>query len=492
MYLVCYYPSLCSFGQPSHPCNSVLFLYLLLLLFYNTIVGRLPTQNGVLDYIQYGSGCGDHEGMEYLHKEIAYTDILTKHGYFCALVGKHHLGYDRMAQHSFKHWYVYGRGVVPIPYQDPIMVSNSECIPVKGYTTDVIGDGAIEFLNNYVKRGSADPFYLSVHFTAPHTPHIGEDGRADSMHPKKYVNLYKKASFVSCPQQQVPESGSNRVSLRCHNNRECLKGYYASVTGMDVNIGRIMDTVHKLNLDQDTLIVFASDHGYNAGHHGLWGKGNAAYPLNVFETSLRIPMIWRHTGKIEPGVDESVVQVLDIAPTLLEYAGKLSFPTSANTPGESFADLLLRPDKRNAKFLKERTIYGEYGATRFIRINATTKYVSRLTGSQKQLNLKDDFSQKLELFDLTHDQNETSNLIHSKGLTQEFMAELQSYEKSLQDWFAQYEDKDISSWRELVIGNGQRRPITYAYKHRPRSSPTGLKQAPFKSSSTILKYKKLE
>ena len=104
-------------------------------------VGRLPTQNGVLDYVQLGSGCGS-EGIEYLHKEISYTDIPTKHGYFCALVGKHHLGYDRKIQHSFKHWCVFGRGVVPVAYKDPIMVSNSECVIVKGYTTDVIRDGA--------------------------------------------------------------------------------------------------------------------------------------------------------------------------------------------------------------------------------------------------------------------------------------------------------------------------------------------------------------
>ena len=87
---------------------------------------------------------------------------------------------------------------------------------------------------------------------------------------------------------------------------------------------------------------------------------------------------------------------------------------------------------------------------RFIRINATTKYISRLTGNQK-LSLTDDHSQ--ELFDLTHDRNETMNLIVSKD--GEYGVELlQSYEKSLRGWFAKYEDKDISSWRELVRGNG--------------------------------------
>ena len=69
--------------------------------------------------------------------------------------------------------------------------------------------------------------------------------------------------------------------------------------------------------------------------------------------------------------------------------------------------------------------------------------LSILTRAQKQLNLNEDQSQ--ELFDLMHDQNETSNLINSKALTVEYLDELQSYEKLLQDWFRQYEDKDISS-----------------------------------------------
>ena len=121
-------------------------------------------------------------------------------------------------------------------------------------------------------------------------------------------------------------------------------------------------------------------------------------------------------------------------------------------------------------------------------MNATTKYVSRLIGGQKQLNLNEDQSQ--ELFDLMHDQNEISNLINSKALTVEYLAELQSYEKSLQDWFGQYEDKDTSSWREFAMGNRQRRPITYAYKRTPGSPQLKKKLAPFKFN--IAKYKNHE
>lgn len=422
-------------------------------------LGRLPTQNGVLDHLQRKGrkGCDD-EPIEYLSKEITYTDILSKHGYYCALSGKYHLGYDSMAQHSFKHWYTFGSGV----YTNPVMFNNSNCFPTKGYSTDIFTDGAIDFLNSYIKNESTSPFYLSVHYTAPHSPYIGKDGRADSVHPKEYVDMYKDPSFVSCPSQKMAHR-HNYLTNICSNNHECLKGYYAAVTAMDMNIGRIMDALCEHNLDRSTLVVFTSDHGFLAGHHGLWGKGNAAYPLNVYETSIRIPMIWRHSGTIEPGVDESVVQVLDIAPTLLDYAGNFIFPKAANLPGESFADLLLQPSKRNSR--KTRTIYGEYGATRYSRINATTKYVSRLTGNEKL-----EFDHDQELYDLIHDVNETVNLVFSSKFMQKYSKEIEYYEQSLQEWFSQYQDPVYDTWRKAVGGKGQHGIISYKYDGSNRES----------------------
>lgn len=60
--------------------------------------------------------------------------------------------------------------------------------------------------------------------------------------------------------------------------RECLIGYFAAVTAMDANIGRIMDKLEAGNLLDDTLIIFTSDNGFNCGHHGVWGKGNGTFP----------------------------------------------------------------------------------------------------------------------------------------------------------------------------------------------------------------------
>lgn len=409
--------------------------------------GRLPSQHGVHDWIDGGNGCVD-EGIDYTRYEDAYTDVLASHDYTCAISGKYHLGDQQQVQHSFKHWFVHQKGGAS--YINPPMVKNLQCVNIDGYVTDIITDDAIQFIRDYVTSGNPDPFYLSVHYTSPHSPYVGSDGKADSMHPPEIVKLYDNATFVSCPQEPkstYAKHWNEGLTNHCLGNRECLKGYYAAVTAMDLNIGRILNTVKANQLDESTLVVFASDHGFNAGHHGLWGKGNAAYPLNMFDTSLRIPMIWRHSGTIQPGVEQSVVQVLDVAPTLLEYAGNFSFPVTSNVPGESFTDLLLNPEKRNSR--KGRTIFGEYGQTRYARVNGTTKYVTRLTGH-------------IELYDLTKDANETTNLVKPFSSTPGiFDANVNMYERGIREWFSYYEDPYVSGWALPVTGRGTERAIYY-------------------------------
>lgn len=407
--------------------------------------GRLPSQHGVHDWINGGNGCGD-TGIDYTYHELAYTDILAKESYTCGISGKYHLGDQQKPQHSFQHWFVHQRGGGS--YIEPAMVHDLQCVVYKDYITDLITDNAIEFLHNHTK--DPQPFYLSVHYTSPHSPYVGEDGLAENMHPKEIVALYDNASFVSCPQEPRSPyalSWNSGLTDECLGNRECLKGYYAAVTAMDLNIGRMLNTLKMLGLDENTLVVFSSDHGFNAGHHGLWGKGNAAYPINMFDTSLRIPMIWRHTGVIKPGIEDSIVQVIDVAPTILDYAGNSSFPSLANVPGESFADLLLDPSKRNSR--TDRTIYGEYGQTRYARLNGTKKYITRLTGH-------------IELYDLDKDAEETNNLLGPfSPSSSQYIAEATQYDWALRRWFSFYEDPYVSGWTLPVTGKGQDRALYY-------------------------------
>ena len=391
--------------------------------------GRLPSQHGVHDWISGGNGCHG-EGIAYTHEEIAYTDVLAKNGYTCGISGKYHLGDQPVAQHSFTHWFVHQSGGGS--YVNPPLVKDFKCVIVEGYITDLITSDAIDFINQEASTGK--PFYASIHYTAPHSPYTGAGGKADTEHPKEIVDMYANCTFKFMPQEPLNPYGHHTGGLtrECLGNRQCQLGYYAAVTAMDNNIGRILKALEDNKIDNDTLVVFASDHGFNAGHHGLWGKGNAAYPLNMFDTSLKIPMIFRHTNTIKPRVEKTPVQVVDIAPTLLQYAGNHSFPSEANIAGESFVDLLLS-DTSNV--FQDRAIFGEYGQTRYARMN-NMKFITRLTGP-------------VELYDLTNDPNETKNLADSQG------SNAHNMQQALRTWFSFYEDPFVSGWTKPVSGDGQ-------------------------------------
>ena len=406
--------------------------------------GRLPSQHAVHDCIEGGNGCED-EGIPYTKTETFYTDIIGdyRYKYTCGISGKIHIGDQQVPQHSFKHWFVHQRGSAD--YYNPPMVKNGTCVNVNGYVTDIITDDAIDFLKAHAS--DENPFYLSVHYTAPHEPYT-RDGLAELMHPPDIVRLYDNCSFSSCPQEPRNPFYRTRDSLttQCLGNRECLKGYYAAVTAMDYNIGRLLKTLNNLGLDNNTVVVFTSDHGFNAGHHGMWGKGNAVYPLNFFETSLRIPLIWRHKGAITPGVEHSVVQVVDFAPTLLDYAGRFTFVEPGLLPGESYRDLLISTSNRNSRV--NRTIYGEYGEARFGRFDGNMKFVTRKTGH-------------MELYDLTRDKNEKNNLLQP-SLTEvdnDYNTAISNYDRAMRYWFSYYENPWVSGWIMPVTGQGQTQSV---------------------------------
>ena len=399
--------------------------------------GRLPSQHGVHDHIKGGNGCDGHEGIAYSHEETAYTDVLAKNGYTCGISGKYHLGDQPVPQHSFTHWFVHQSGGGS--YINPPLVKDQKCVKIYGYITDIITTDAIEFISQQATSGK--PFYASIHYTAPHEPYTGKGGRADTEHPKEIVDLYANCTFKFMIQEPLNLYGYHTGGLtrECLGNRQCQLGYYAAVTAMDDNIGRILNALKDNGIDDDTLVVFASDHGFNAGHHGLWGKGNAAYPLNMFDTSLKIPMIFRHTNTINPRVEKASVQVVDIAPTLLQYVGNYSLPSKANIAGESFADLLL--SNTFSVFQEDRPIFGEYGQTRYARMN-NMKFITRLTGP-------------VELYDLENDPNEKKNLANTPNNNVHTMQE------ALRTWFSFYEDPFISGWTKAVSGEGQMHSVLY-------------------------------
>ena len=135
-------------------------------------------------------------------------------------------------QHGFSHWYTIGGGGVR--YFNPETIENGVLSEKKGYITDLIGEDALRCLDRFSKEEA--PFYLSVHFTAPHSPWEETD------HKKEYLDLYRDCDFSATPDLpyhpwQVFTSPHGRGERR----KELLRGYYAAITAMDHQIGRMMD-----------------------------------------------------------------------------------------------------------------------------------------------------------------------------------------------------------------------------------------------------------
>lgn len=376
--------------------------------------GRIPSQHGVHDWIRDG-----HVGsaaIRYMEGEVAYTDAMVKHGIVCGMSGKWHLGDSQYAQFSFSHWYVHQRGGGP--YYNAPMVRDGKLVNEPGYVTNLITNDALKFIDAYAN----ERFYLSVHYTAPHRPWIDN-------HPKEIVDSYDDCHFESCPQEPAhPWAHWNPRHGR--NTHESLKGYFAAVTAMDMDVGRVLDRLDELGLRNDTLVVFVSDNGYSCGHHGFWGKGNGTWPRNMFENSIKVPCIFSHPGRIPQGkVQEEMVSAYDFMPTLLDYAG-LSVPETPNLPGSSFLPLLIDQPMHGCENI---VVFDEYGPVRMIRTREW-KYVHRY------------YNGPHELYDLLNDSDERRNLIDDKS-QKERIFELKS---RMKEWFARY----VVSARDGIIDDG--------------------------------------
>jgi len=384
------------------------------------LTGCVPSRHGVHDWIRDGNVPPSAE--VYLEGRTAYTDILAEHGYVCGISGKWHLGASQLAQHHFSHWFVHQRGGGP--YHNAPMVRNGKLVIEPGYVTNVITDDALQFIRQHAD--AEQPFYLSVHYTAPHSPWTG--------HPQDIVDSYDDCPFESCPQEpKHPWAGS--LTDEHLGNRESLKGYFAAVTAMDADVGRIVDLLEDLGLRENTLIVFSSDNGFSCGHHGFWGKGNGTFPLNMYENSVKVPLILSHPGRLPQGAaTDALTSGYDFMPTLLEYLG-LPRPDDAQLPGESFLPALMGEPGAGRESV---VVYSEYGPTRMLRTREW-KYVHRYPYGPH------------ELYHLESDPEERHNLIDEPKQA----ARVRDMRQQLSEWFARYVDPAIDGKALPVTGLGQ-------------------------------------
>ncbi len=209
--------------------------------------------------------------------------------------------------------------------------SKAYALPERLHPTHWTGESAVRFIDTYAQQ---EPFFLTVSFHRPHSPYDP---------PERFLRMYEnadlpKASVGAWAGKYAPRSDDSRRpwhgDLGAEQVRQSRQGYYGSVSFVDEEIGRILESLEKRGWLEDTLIVFTADHGDMTGDHHLWRKSYA------YEASARIPMLLRWPaglGAAQPGVVRSqVAELRDVLPTFLDAAG---VPAPRQLDGKSLLPL---------------------------------------------------------------------------------------------------------------------------------------------------------
>ena len=207
-------------------------------------------------------------------------------------------------------------------------------------------DGRIADKAAAVLRENADrPFFLAAGFVKPHLPFAA---------PGRYWDLYDRSALRPMPNSSRP-AGSTDIpyiyselqsyagipadtGLLEEEVLELIHGYYASVSFVDAQVGKLLDELDRLGLRENTIVVLVGDHGFHLGEQAIWAKHS------LFELSLHTPLIVSAPGQRTRGAATgALVELVDIYPSLAELAGLEPPP---RTDGESFVPLLDDPDRR--------------------------------------------------------------------------------------------------------------------------------------------------
>jgi iduronate 2-sulfatase len=219
-----------------------------------------------------------------------------------------------------------------------------ENIDVKddAYDDGKTANKSIEDLKKLKKEGN--PFFLAVGFVKPHLPFNA---------PKKYWDLYD-AEKIELPKNSVfPKSAPRKANhkwgeLRYYNQvpkqgqvsetmaKKLIHGYYASVSYVDAQIGKVINAIDNLGLRDNTVIILVGDHGWSLMEHGLWVKHSN------FEVALQVPLIVSASNIPKNKKTNSIAELVDLYPSICELAN-ISQPT--HLEGESFVNALKNPSK---------------------------------------------------------------------------------------------------------------------------------------------------
>lgn len=203
------------------------------------------------------------------------------------------------------------------------------------HTDGIMAENA-EWVLERSARKKDRPFFLAVGFFRPHTPYVAPAKPYFGWYPEKEMPVVQgvKEDQADLPAAALGSYKKEQDKLTDELRRQAVQAYYASISFMDAQVGRVVNALDRLGLAENTVIVFTSDHGYHLGEHGLWQK------MSLFEESARVPLLLVAPGAAKGGVAKSPVSHIDLFPTL---AGLCGVKTPDNLQGQSLIPMLKDP-----------------------------------------------------------------------------------------------------------------------------------------------------
>jgi len=373
------------------------------------LTGQYPHRNGVI------SNCLSRTasyGVELKTDAECWSDVLKASGYSLGYIGKWHLEapykpYVDCAnnrgetawnewtpphrRHGFTFWHAYNTydfHMRPLYWDTDADRDGFHYVDRWGPTHEA--DLAIQFIRNEAGRYRRPdlPFALVVSMNPPHTPY--------NQHPARHLDTYANMSDDElCRRPNIPPEGTRWGDYY----RSQIRHYYAMITGVDEQFGRIVNALDESGLTEETILVFTSDHGNCLGIHGHQTKNVPQ------EESMRIPLLIRFPGQLRPRQEDLLISVPDLYPTLLELMG-LGRKIPHHVEGVSHAELLRtgtgpRPTSQLYLWIPcEQPSLGRRG----VRTRRYTLVVDRMPGKKERLLLYDNAVDPFQRKDIASDQ----------------------------------------------------------------------------------------
>ncbi len=243
------------------------------------------------------------------------------------------------------------------PFRDPARIwLNADKLPIARYDEESRGTYIARKAIQYLEENRDRPFALWTSFQEPHSPFD---------FPVEDRDLFPASQFP------VPRAGPEDAwqipkifrGLSEDDKRGIAAAYYTSVAFLDRNVGRVLDALRRLRLEEDTFVVYMADHGYSLGQHGRFEKHCG------YEPALRVPLIMRYPGRLHSGVVHDLTEHVDVPATIVDLMGLEDLPVTHGRSLRSYLEGRRPGDRRDhifSEYLENEEAYIKTSAWKYI------------------------------------------------------------------------------------------------------------------------------